>query len=216
MKSKIHKHKNHIKMRMSKKTFIIAFAFTASLAFSQVAIGKDNVTNTSVSLEFGTGNKGIVLPWVNGTTNSSPYITGYTGTETIVDGTIVCDVSEKKVKYLKEGTWFDLTGSPTFPLTVKDASNNDVTITAFSTIDTTLQDALTEQTTAKAAIGADGATDTKPGILVLTDKDKAMILPKMDSPHLNIKNPAPGMMAYDTNKKQLAVYNGTVWSFWKP
>ncbi|WP_426480116.1 hypothetical protein [Chryseobacterium sp. R2ACT005] len=48
------------------------------------------------------------------------------------------------------------------------------------------------------------------------DVNKAMILPKIASPHLNIVNPAAGMMVYDTTKKQLAIYNGTVWSFWKP
>ena len=55
-----------------------------------------------------------------------------------------------------------------------------------------------------------------PGILVLADTDKAMVLPKVASPHLNIVNPAAGMMVYDTTSKQLAVFNGTVWSFWKP
>ncbi|MGX9985025.1 hypothetical protein [Soonwooa purpurea] len=32
----------------------------------------------------------------------------------------------------------------------------------------------------------------------------------------NITNPVEAMMAYDIVKKQLAVYNGSVWSFWKP
>jgi hypothetical protein len=43
-----------------------------------------------------------------------------------------------------------------------------------------------------------------------------MVLPKVASPHLNIISPSAGMIVYDTIKKQLAVYNGTVWSFWKP
>ena len=65
-------------------------------------------------------------------------------------------------------------------------------------------------------IGGDPSTDTTPGILVLADTNKAMVLPKVASPHLNIVNPSPGMIVYDTTKKQLAVFNGTVWSFWKP
>ena len=81
---------------------------------------------------------------------------------------------------------------------------------------TTLQDSKTELTNAKVAIGKDGATDTTPGILVLTDTDKAMILPKVAVPHLNIKNPAAGMLVYDTTNRQLAVFNGKNWSFWKP
>lgn len=35
-----------------------------------------------------------------------------------------------------------------------------------------------------------------------------MILPKVASPHLNIINPAPGVMVYDTTNKQLAVLMG--------
>jgi hypothetical protein len=65
-------------------------------------------------------------------------------------------------------------------------------------------------------IGGDPSTDTTPGILVLADTNKAMVLPKVASPHLKIVNPSPGMMVYDTTKKQLAVFNGAVWSFWKP
>ncbi|HRM13961.1 MAG TPA: hypothetical protein PLV47_13590, partial [Flavobacterium sp.] len=78
---------------------------------------------------------------------------------------------------------------------------------------TILQASLTDKPDAKAAIGTPTAT---PGILVLEDSNKAMVLPKVPSPHLNIINPEPGMMVYDTTTKQLAVFNGKVWSFWKP
>lgn len=172
-----------IKMR---KTFIILSTFLASCVYSQVAIGKESVTNASVSLEFGAGNKGLLLPWVT----SASSVTG------AVDGTIIYDTTDNKVKYLKAGSWFDLS------------------ITGAA--DTTLQDALTENASAKAVIGENGATDTTSGILVLSDTDKAMILPKVASPHLNIINPSAGMMVYDITAHQLAVFNGTVWSFWKP
>lgn len=59
-------------------------------------------------------------------------------------------------------------------------------------------------------------SDVTPGILVLSDSDKAMILPKVENPHINIINPTAGMLVYDTVSKQLAVFNGTVWTFWKP
>ncbi len=95
------------------------------------------------------------------------------------------------------------------------ASWKDLSINTNGTADTTLQNSLTDQSTAKTVIGTNAATDTTPGILVLSDTNRAMVLPKMVSPHLNIKNPAPGMIAYDTSTKQLAVFNGTVWSFWK-
>lgn len=171
-----------------KKSFIIIFSSLATCLFSQVAIGKPSVTNTSVSLEFGAENRGLLLPWVTSATS----VTG------AVDGTIIYDITDKKAKYLKAGSWFDLT------------------IDTTGTVDTTLQDSLVEKPNAKAAIGKDAATDTTSGILVLTDKDKAMILPKVASPHLNIINPSAGMMVYDTLAHQLVVFNGTVWSFWKP
>lgn len=192
---------------MKKKTLILLLATFSTVAFSQVAIGKaaitklsDNVTpNPGISLEFGPDTiekKGIVLPWVTGTSNTSPFITGYTGTDAVVDGTIVYDTSDHKVKYKKSGSWVNLS-----------VDTNGTAIT-------TLQDSKTELTTAKVVIGT--ASDSTPGILVLSDKDKAMVLPKVASPHLNIKNPAAGMIAYDTTARQLAVFNGTNWSFWKP
>lgn len=155
---------------------------------SQIAIGKTDVTNTSVSLEFAdTENRGLILPYVE------------TKTGITENGTIIYDIADHKVKYLKDtGTWADL--------------SVDNTGTANISVQTTKP----ESGTAKAAIGTTGATDSTAGVLVLSDTNKAMILPKVASPHLNIINPAPGMMAYDMVKKQLAVYNGTVWSFWKP
>ncbi|WP_228453654.1 hypothetical protein [Chryseobacterium aquaeductus] len=156
--------------------------------FGQLAIGKSSVSNASVSLEFGSGNMGIILPWVTSTAS----VTG------AVDGTFIYDLTDKKVKYRNNGAWMDLS------------------VDATGVVDTTLQDSKTENSDARVAIGTNAATDTTPGLLVLTDTDKLMVLPKVVSPHLNIINPAAGMIAYDTDKKQLAVFNGTVWSFWKP
>lgn len=171
-----------------KITLIIICSLVATSIYSQVAIGKPSVSNPSVSLEFGAENRGLLLPWVT----SAASVVG------AVDGTIIFDLSDKKVKYLKAGSWADL------------SINNT------NTIDSSAQDTLTEKTSAKAAIGANGATDTIPGILVLTDTNKAMVLPKVASPHLNIINPSAGMIVYDTVQHQLVVFNGDKWSFWKP
>lgn len=151
---------------------------------AQVAIGKDSVINPSVSLEFAsTENRGLVLPYVDNKNGISE------------DGTMIYDTSDKKVKYLKNGSWFDLS--------IDTTGNADLSI----------QMTKTEKTGAKVSIGKPTSTD---GILVLEDSNKAMILPQVASPHLNIINPAAGMLVYDTASRQLAVYNGTVWSFWKP
>lgn len=195
------------------KLIISSFILFSTLAYSQVAIGKTSISNTTVSLEFGVsdatnGYKGILLPWVStvpGTPNAN-----YTGVSNPVDGTIIFDVSDKKVKYRKAGAWFELSKNEI--TTVNGVANYDTT----GVVNTSLQDNLTENSNAKVVIGGNPSTNTTTGILVLADTNKAMILPKMASPHLNIINPPAGMMAYDTTAKQLAVFNGKVWSFWKP
>ncbi|MGL6126240.1 hypothetical protein [Chryseobacterium artocarpi] len=177
----------------------------STLYSSQVAIGKTTV-NPSVSLEFydnADNARGIVLPWVDGVSNTAPFITNSPATETVANGTIVYDKTDKKVKVKYANGWSDLSVDAT-----------GTTIDPITSIDgLTLQNALVENPKAKVSIGT--PTNT-PGILVLEDTNKAMVLPKVSSPHLTIKNPAPGMMAYDTVKNQLAVFNGTVWTFWKP
>ncbi|RMZ58650.1 hypothetical protein D1632_13720 [Chryseobacterium nematophagum] len=171
-----------------KKIIVLILLLFFSIGFSQVAIGKASVSNSSVSLEFANDNRGIILPWV---TSAASVINA-------VDGTLIYDISDKKVKYLSSGTWVDLSVDTT------------------GVVDTSLQDSKMEIATAKVAIGSNASTDTTPGIFVLSDTNKAMILPKIASPHLNIINPSAGMIAYDTVARQLAVFNGTVWSFWKP
>lgn len=172
---------------MKSNILIFAMLVTAIATKSQIAIGKQSVTNTSVSLEFTDAeNKGLILPYIENKTAITE------------NGSIIYDTTDHKVKYLKDGSWFDLSVDTT------------------GQADLSIQSTKTELANAKTVIGTDGATNSTSGILVLSDTDKAMILPRVASPHLNIINPAPGMMAYDTTKKQLAVYNGTVWSFWKP
>ena len=178
---------------MNKPIIITALLLLGISVNAQVAIGKQSVTNTSVSLEFSdTENKGLILPYVE----SKSGITE--------EGTLIYDVTDHKVKY-KNGasTWVNL-------------SEDDGTTATIGVADISIQTTKNEKATAKTVIGADGATNTTDGILVLSDDDKAMILPKVASPHLNIYAPAPGMMVYDTTARQLAVYNGKVWSFWKP
>lgn len=171
-----------------KKIFVIIILFSWASAKAQIAIGRPTTTNATVSLEFGTENMGLLLPWVT----SAAAVTGS------VDGTIIFDAADKKVKYKKAGAWFDLT------------------VNTNGAVNTVLQDPLTEQAAAGVKIGTNADSDPTPGILVLTDADKAMILPKVASPHLNIINPSPGMMVYDTTARQLAVFNGTVWTYWRP
>lgn len=166
-----------------KKTVLILGLLSSISIYSQVVIGKSTLESGSSSLEFGNENRGIVLPWVNDVASI----------QNAVNGTLVFDLTDKKVKSYQNNAWVDLSVDGT------------------GVADSILQDTLNENSAAKVAIGTPTATS---GILVLEDSNKAMILPKVASPHLNIISPAAGMMVYDTVKKQLAVFNGSVWTFW--
>lgn len=177
-----------------KYLFLVGLAFLSGNIYSQVAIGKPSVSSPSVSLDFGPENRGMVLPWV----------TSEGSVANVVNGTLVYDLNDKKVKVKYASGWKDLS-----------VNTNGTTVDPSNGIDGALiQDAsVPENASAKVAIGA--TLTAAPGILVLEDTNKAMVLPKVASPHLNIINPAPGMMVYDNFNKVLAVYNGTVWSFWR-
>ena len=197
---------NHLKEKIMKtKYFSILSVIIASLSFAQVAIGKSSITSnsTSISLEFGAGNKGIILPWATNAAGVS-----LSPTANAKGGAFILDVNDRKVKISKNnGTWFDLT-----------VHNLEKPATGGNTaIDNSLQtnSSFPEKSTAKTMIGGNPTTDSTPGILVLADTNKAMIPPLVTDPATNIKNPAPGMMVYDSAKKLLAVYNGTVWSYWR-
>ena len=168
------------------KRFLISFflLLMSNIIFSQVAIGKEVISSQSVSLEFGSENRGLILPWV-------PFTTVLANLQE--PGTLVLAIqgNVSQVGFKKNTDWGVLT-------------NNGA-------VNSTLQDNLTEKTDSKVGIGTPTNTD---GILVLEDTNKAMILPKVASPHLNIIKPEPGTIAFDTVKQQLVVFNGVEWYFW--
>ena len=197
-----------------KNIFLTLSILVSACASAQVAIGKasltklaDNITpNPSISLEFGNENRGIVLPWVNGTNNTTPFISGSPTTEIVANGTIVFSTNDAKIKVKYASGWKDLT-----------VKNNTDIIPGITnqTVNTSLQDSLSDLETAKVLIGGNPDTDTTPGILVLADTDKAMVLPKVASPHLNIVNPAAGMMVYNINQDCLQINIDGTATGWK-
>lgn len=183
---------------MKKTICLLAFAMISFSAQAQVAIGKDSVTNPSVSLEFGKDARGLILP----------YITDKNAMSDVVPGTLIMDADTGVIQYMQDtGNWQDLsfTGNAFIDGTEQSISG---------TVDTQIQTNVVDLPKAKVIIGP--PTDAVSGVLILSDINKAMILPKVESPHLNIMDPAPGMIVYDTKAHQLAVFNGTVWTFWKP
>lgn len=171
------------------KNIITLFSiFLLTPFFGQVIIGagKTTVSSPSVSLEFGTEPKGIILPW----TESATAIPA------TVPGTLIFDTADFKVKVKLASSWKDLTSD------------------SRGQADLTLQtEAIADNTNAKVSIGTP-AVPTVPGILVLEDPAKAMVLPTVNT-YDQIVNPSPGMMVYCHSTKQVAFFNGTVWTFWK-
>lgn len=164
---------------------VLLFCLCANNLFSQVGIGTTTV-NTKAILEFGSEEKGIILPWVT----SAGAVVSPSG------GTLIFDSNDKKVKYFNSNTnsWIDMS------------------ITS-GAVDTSIQDNYLEQSLRfKAIIG--NTTTSKIGVLVLESADKALVLPKVDDVTLNFPNPEPGTIVYDSSRKKIAVYNGLVWAFW--
>lgn len=172
--------------------FTTVFSLVIINLKAQVAIGKVAITNASVILEFDnatTNKKGIILSGVENVNNA---IT--TATPAANNGTFVFDRSDDRVKMYQNQTWVNLSdpGSETkiTPNTSAEVVPNQGTI-----------------------IGS--ATSSAKGVLVLEAPNKAMVLPWITNPHLNVLNPYPGMMCYDTTSRSLAVFDGTVWNYWK-
>lgn len=109
------------------------------------------------------------------------------------NGTFLLDKNDKKIKMFENGVWKNLsnTGNITYlmPYSGSEQSDNKTIIGSNST-------------------NADG-------VLVLESKTKALILPKVSSPHQTVFTPYPGMMCYDSDRKAVAVFDGTYWNYWK-
>ena len=107
------------------------------------------------------------------------------------NGTFLIDKTDGRVKVRQNGIWLNLTGASSL-------SSYSVNPSA-DTFDGVI-------------IGATSSSAS--GVLVLESTNKALMLPKVVSPHINIKSPYPGLMCYDTTKNAIAVFNGTAWYYW--
>lgn len=108
------------------------------------------------------------------------------------NGTFILDTSDDKVKVYENNVWKSLSDTGNSSAVTPNAS---------------------DETGGGVVIGIQ--TGSAEGVLVLESPDKAMILPKISEPHLNVKNPYPGMICYDTASKTFAVFDGVVWNYWK-
>lgn len=184
-----------INLKLNKMKKIIGTAFLSLMIInikSQVAIGKTSITNASVLLEFDdseTNKKGIILCAVDNLSNALS-----TTNPAENNGTFLFDRSDDKVKMYENNAWINLSDS-----------GSEAQIATNTTADTSQ--------TQGAIIGAQ--TSNAKGVLVLEASNKALVLPWIQNPHIAVKNPYPGMMCYDTASRTLAVFDGSVWNYWK-
>ena len=181
------------------KIVIVFSLLLGTVAQAQISIGgKQSVATESSILDFygmtnsddltdsSTANtKGIILPAVD----DLPVFSDNTAN----NGTFVFDRNEKKVRMFEAGAW-------------KDLSLNAGDDTAIVPNDS-------ESVGQGAILG--GTSSKAEGVLVLESMNKALVLPHIKNPHINVKSPYPGMMCYDTISNSLAVFDGVFWNYWK-
>lgn len=108
-------------------------------------------------------------------------------------GTFIFNTADKSVRVFQNTGWTALTDS------------GQGVIHSFSNSGT--------ETGNGMVIGA--GTSSRPGVLIMESVTKAMVLPKVANPHMNIRGAIAGTMVYDTVSSSLAVYDGAQWSYWK-
>lgn len=164
-----------------------------SVAKAQTAVATRTVSSPSAVLDFATGTtKGIILPAVE-TMPANP-----------ANGTFLFDKTTQIVKMFQNGIWINMTGTGNASGIVPYTGTSNEKQTIMGARSTKVLDGLGNY--------VDGAVD---GVLVLESPNKALVLPQISNPHLTVKSPYAGMMCYDTNRKAVAVFDGTLWNYWK-
>ncbi len=175
-------------MKIQLNKFIsFCLVISSQLLFSQIAIGKQTVNGSQTVLDF------------NDAANNTkgiilPAVTPLPTLASTTNGTFLFDRTDNRVKVLENNVWKLLSDAGSS--TALNANNNT-----------------SQETAGKVIFGATSSPAN--GILVLESPNKAMILPKISNPHINVQNPYPGMMCYDTVSKSMAVFDGTRWNYWK-
>ena len=151
------------------------------------------VSNAQTGIETKTPATSSVLDFATGTTKGIILPAVETLPSSPANGTFLFDKNDAKIKMYQNGAWVNLSGT-----------GSTAGLVPYSgTVDNAKQTVMGSRTT-----GADG-------VLVLEATNKALVLPKVASPHLNVKSPYAGMMCYDTVTNSLAVFDGTLWNYWK-
>lgn len=153
-----------------------------------------NLYVAQVGVETTTVRGSGILDFATGTTKGIilPNVINNTTMTNVTPGTIVYDLITARIKYY-DGAWKDLTyQNGTAPNVL---AGNDVAT--------------------KAGVIVGDPASTAEGVLVLESPNKALILPQINNPVLNVKSPVAGMICYDPTTKLMCIFNGKDWYFFK-
>ena len=174
---------------MKKNIYSIILCSVSVFSMAQVAIEKNTVEGASTLLDFyyaPANTNGIIISAVDNKDNAL-------GTTTSANnGTFLFDKSDNKLKMYEAGSW----------RTISETGE------ASAIVANTSAEAADEQGT---IIGSD--TSEAKGVLVLESSDKALYLPRVFKPAINVKSPYPGMMCYDYYSHSIAIFDGKVWNY---
>lgn len=149
--------------------------------------------NAQIAIAKKSVDKGGILDFSTGTTKGILLPIIETLPENAADGTLLMDKNDSILKMKVNGNWVEL---------------SDVG----SVLNVVFNDSAEK---GNGVVIGDYTNSTPDGVLVLEATDKALILPKVADPHVNVKSPYPGMICYDISSKTLAIFNGLKWSYWK-
>jgi hypothetical protein len=148
--------------------------------------------NAQVAIGKATVDGDGLLDFASGTTNGIILPIVETLPATPANGTILMDRNDLKIKMRENGSWVEL------------STTGNLTSVTFNPA---------AEAGEGAIIGSE--TSSADGVLVLESTNKALILPKVANPQLNVRSPHAGMMCYDTISKSIAVFDGARWHFWQ-
>ena len=182
---------------MNKFIYTAVLVSMAAFVNAQVSIGgKQAVEGNATLLDFNSP----LSADTNSTTNNNtkgiilPAVLEDDAVASPSNGTFIYDYEAKTVKLFANNGWTSLS---------EQGNNSQIVVNPSPDLNASQG----------AIIGS--KTSAAKGVLILESSDKAMILPRIQNPHTNVKSPYPGMICYDTVRKSLAVFDGTNWNYWK-
>lgn len=185
-----------IHIKIMKKFITFLTLIISNVLIAQMAIGKNSINGESTLLDFNTdqfNTRGIILPAVVTTPTFEITENDINGNHPN-NGTFIFDRSSKRFKMFENNQW----------VLIGEREGN---ISALSPLRST------EEIGQGVIIGSD-QTDAK-GVFILESPNKAIILPHIADPHINVRNPFPGMICYDTSSNTMAFFDGINWNYYQ-